>query len=68
MREIRTSGSEGGGALTGSPYLYEAGPHQLHTKVRRRELGELAYLSVVAHEGLLDLAEATRTRLPSPMI
>jgi hypothetical protein len=22
MREIRTSGAEGGGALTGSPYLY----------------------------------------------
>jgi hypothetical protein len=24
MREIRTSGAEGGGALTGSPYLYRS--------------------------------------------
>ena len=38
MREIRTSGSEGGGALTGSPYPYEAGPHQLHTKVSPRQV------------------------------
>jgi len=32
MREIRTSGSEGGGALTGSPY-----PYMFWCRLRRRK-------------------------------
>ncbi len=36
MRETRLSGSEGGGALIGSPYPYLAGIRNDHSALRRR--------------------------------